>query len=274
MVGKPFDNVLAARVGSVFSERWIDLQDAPQYLALLPWGIMAVGPWAALAERAGMDISGSAFIDWVSDDPTVREALTILLVRSGGRMGPLSTLDRYDTAWRPSTGLVAMTAAHHPGFDLPQELHVEMGMFLELMLRDRQLTPAMADLLLKLDPRALDNLLGQEITAGIDARLGLPPGSSRDVLAATLERLEGSRRPQLEGLVRVLNRAKGVFPTVDAPDFRHWAGDTVPMFQAITGSLMTSGVLAATPDGKTPAEHVSNVRALWCADLSWLKRTA
>jgi len=266
-VGTSFENILASRVGSVFDQRWMDLQDAHRYLALLPWGIMAVGPWAALAERAGMDASGSAFIDWVTDDATVREALTILLIRSGGRMGPLSTLDRHETNSRPSTGLVAMTAAHHPGFDLPQELHLEMGRFLESMLRDGQLTQAMADLLLKLDPGALDKLLGPDVAAGIDARLGLQSGTSRDVLAAVLEI---SGEGQLDRLARIVNRAKGTFPTVHAPDFGKWSGDTMPIFQAITGSLVAAGVLADTPDGKA----LSEVRALWRTNPSKLERSA
>lgn len=272
--GDQFDGVLSRRVGSALRKRWVDLRDAPQYLALLPWSIVAVGPWAALAERAGMDISGGEFIDWVTDDATVREALTVLLVRSGDRMGPLSALDRYDNFSRPSTGLVAMTAAHLPGFDLPRELNSEIKTFLEWMLRYGQLTPAMADLLLKLDPSALNKLLGREITAEIDARLGLPPGASKDVLMAVLERLERSHGRDLDRLVRVVNRAQGAFPTVDAPDFRSWRGDTVPMFQAIIGSLTTAGVLAATPRGKTPADLVSELRALWSADISWLERTA
>jgi hypothetical protein len=265
--GPSFDDVLAGRVSAVFDQRWMDLQDAHRYLALLPWGIMAVGPWAALAERAGMDASGSAFIDWVTDDATVREALTILLIRSGGRMGPLSALDRYDGNWRLSTGLVAMTAAHHPGFDLSQELHREMRWFLEWMLRSGQLTQGMADLLLKMDPGALNQLLGPDIASGIDARLGLRPGTSKDVLAAVLEI---SGEGQLDRLDRIVNRAKGALPTVQALDYRHRAGDAVPIFQAITASLIAAGVLPDTPD----AEALSEVRALWCANPSAMERSA
>lgn len=270
MVQQHFDDVLAGRVGTVFEGRWRDLRDAARYLALLPWGIMAVGPWAALAERAGMDTAGSAFIDWVSDDITVREALHVLLVRSGGRMGPLSALDNVDNFSRPSTGLVAMTAAHHPGFDLPQVLNLEMRRFLESMLRDGQLTPAMADLLLKLDPHALDNILGPDITAAIDVQLGLPSGTSRNVLTTLLE---GPGRWHLGNLDRIVARAAGALPTVEAPDFSGWVGNTVPMLHAITGALMAAGTLTA-PAGKTPAECVSEVRALWCADLSVLERIA
>lgn len=270
-VDKEFEEVLSCRVGAIFSERWTDFQDASRYLALLPWGMIAVGPWAALAERAGMDISGSAFVDWATDDPSVREALTMLLVRSGGRMGPLSVLDDFDASLRPSTGLVAITAAYHPGFDLPQELILEVRSFLESVLRGGSLTPAMADLLLELDPGALDKLLGPEITAGIDARLGLPPGTSADVLVAVLEKSGGRH---LNKLADIVNRARGALPTVEAPDFSHWHGDTMPMFQAVTASLTAAGVLTATPDGKTPAELVSEVRALWCADPNMLERAA
>jgi hypothetical protein len=271
MADEQFDFVLAERVRSVFNARWADLEDVSRYLTLLPWGIVAVSPWAALAKQAGMDISGSAFIDWVTDDADVREALTILLVRSGGRMGPLSRLDEGRSYLRPSIGLLAMTAAHHPGFQLPQELHSETKTFLTLMLRDGQLTPQMADLLVELDPRALDKLLGPEITAGIDARLGLAPGTSKEVLTAVLET---SPWGQTECLERIVDRATGAFPTVDATDFSHWRGNGVPMMHAITASLATVGVLTTTPAGKAPAELVSEVRALWRADLSWLERSA
>jgi hypothetical protein len=271
MADEQFNFVLGARVRSAVKARWADLGDASRYLALLPWGIVAVSPWAALAERAGMDISGSAFIDWVTDDADVREALTVLLVRSDGRMGPLSVLDEGRSDLRPSSGLLAMTAAHHSGFQLPQELHSETKTFLETMLRGGQLTTPMADLLVELDPRALDNLLGPEITAGIDARLGLAPGTSRDVLAAVLEK---SPRMQMESVARIVDRAKGALPTVEVTDFGQWYGNGIPMMHAIIASLTMAGVLTMTPRGKTPAELVSEVRTLWCADLDWLEQTA
>ena len=214
-----------------------------------------------------MDASGSEFIDWVTDDATVREALTILLLRSGGRMGPLSALDRHDGNWRLSTGLVAMTAAHHPGFDMPQELHREMRWFLEWMLRGGLLTQGMADLILKMDPGALNQLLGPDIASGIDARLGLQPGTSKNVLAAVLEI---SGEGQLDRLDRIVNRAKGALPTVQALDYRYRAGDTVPTFQAIAGSLIAAGVLTDTPDGNA----LSEVRALWSPNPSKLERSA
>lgn len=265
-----FDYLLASRVRSVFNGRWEDLEDAARYLALLPWGMVAVGPWAALAERAGMDASGEAFINWVSDDPTVREALTVLL-RNGGRMGRLSALDDSDFYLRPSAGLVVMTAAHHPEFDLPGALHLPVKAFLDSMLKGRQLTPAMADLLHEIDPRALDNFLGPDFVSGIDTQLGLPPGTSCSVLTALLE-VAGKRR-SLEGLDHIVARAAGVFPTVATPDFSNWMGSTAPMFQAVAATLTAAGVLPA-PSGKAPAERVNEVRALWRPNLGELERTA
>jgi hypothetical protein len=265
-----FDDVLAGRVGTVFKEPWADLEEAPRYLALLPWGMVAVSPWAALAERAGMDTAGSEFIDWVSDDPNVREALHVLLVRAGGRMGPLSALDNLDNLSRPSTGLVAMTAAHYPAFDLPTVLNREVMSFLKTALQDRQLTPAMADLVYRLDPRALDHLLGPNIAADADTRLGLPPGTSRDVLAFILEKVNPWRSEDFD---KVISRADMAFPTVDVPDYKHFRGNTVPMFQTIAASLMASGVLPAQ-SSKTPADVVGEVRALWRGDLGRLEQVA
>ena len=265
-----FEGILASRVGAIFDETWTDLEDASQYLALLPWGMMAVGPWAALAERAGMDAAGSEFIEWVSDDPNVREALNVLLVRAGGRMGPLSTLDNVNNLSRPSTGLVAMAAAHSPRFDLPPALHMEVASFLESILQDRLLTPGMGDLFNKLDPHALDRLLGPNIAADTDAQLGLPPGTSRDVLVAVLQKSKALRMDRLD---RIVSRARGAFPTVETPDFREFSGTTVPMFQAITVSLAVSGLIPP-PSGKTPSQLVDELRTLWRGDLSRLEQAA
>lgn len=266
-----FDTILSARVGSVFTDRWTNLEAARRYLALLPWGMVAVGPWAALAEHAGLDASGQDFIDWVSDDPSVYEALEVLLLESGGRMGPLSVLDDHDYHFRPSIGLVVMTAAHHPGFDLPEALHPFVKAFLDGMVRGRQLTPAMADLLLEVDPRALDNVLGADIVSGIDAELGLPAGTSGRVLTALIERHgQGYQFGQLD---RAAARAAGAFPTVPAPDFGGWHGATTPMFQAVAAALMVAGVLPA-PQGQTATTCASEARRMWWPNLEVLERTA
>lgn len=259
-----FDEVLEGRVYAAFKEPWADLEDLPRYLALLPWGIMAVGPWAALAERAGMDITGAEFIDWVSDDVDVREALHVLLVRAGGRMGPLSALDNFNNLSRPSTGLIAMTAAHSTSFELPRVLNGQVVAFLESIVRDGQLTPAMGDLLQRLDRGALDRLLGPNIVAGVDAQLGLPAGASTDVLTLVLER---STAQNMDSLRRIVNRAKGRFPTVETPDFRFFVGNTVPMLRSITASLVASGAIPSPAD-QTPAEVVAEVRTLWHGDRS------
>lgn len=268
--GQHFEDVLASRVGTVFTESWTDLQDASRYLALLPWGIMAVSPWAALAERAGMDAAGPDFIGWVSDDDGVREALHVLLVRPGGRMGPLSVLDDLDNLSRPSTGLVAMAAAHYPKFRLPQALNMQVVAFLERMLRNGQLTSAMGDLLCKLDPHALDRLLGPDIAADADAQLNLTPGTSRDVLAAVLEK---STALDMDRLERIVSRARGAFPAVQTPGFRELSGNTVPTFQTVTVSLVASGLLSPPP-GKTFTGLVGEVQALWRGDRDRLERTA
>lgn len=265
-----FEEILASRVGAIFDEPWEDLQDASQYLALLPWGMMAVGPWAALAERAGMDASGGEFIDWVSDDPSVREALNVLLVRAGGRLGPLSVLDSVNNLSCPSTGLIAMTAAHSPTFDLPPALNGKVASFLESILQDRLLTPAMGDLLNKLDPHALDRLLGPNIAADVDAQLGLRLGTSRDVLTAVLQKSKAWRMDRLD---RIVSRASDAFPTVETPDLRDFSGTTIPMFQAITASLTISGLIPPPAD-KTAREFVNEVRALWHGDLSRLEQVA
>lgn len=270
VVYSEFEDVLAGRVGSVFKEPWADIEDASRYLALLPWGIIAVGPWAALATRAGMDVSGTEFIRWVSDDPAVREALDVLLVRSGGRMGPLWALENLNNLSGPSTLLVAMTAAHYPEFDLPRVLHRHVGASLRSALDGKQLTRAMSDLLCKLDPRALDVVLGPNIAADIDDQLGLPPGTSKSVLDAVIDR---SDTAYMDRLHRIVSRANEAFPSVETPNFASYVGNSVPALQAISVSLVVSGLLPA-PSGKSQEEAVDAVRALWCGDLSRLSQVA
>lgn len=255
-----FDTMLAGRVRAVVKHRWTTVENASRYLALLPWSLMAVGPWAALAERAGMDITGEDFIEWVSDDASVREALRLLLLQSDDRMGRLSVLDDYDNRARPSTGLAAITAAHHPNFDW----------FLEVMLNGEQLSSPMADLLVRLEPRALNRFLGPNLAPAIDTRLGLPAGTSRDVLVALLESTDTWK---LGSLDRIVARADEAFPTVKAPSFHNWAGPTAPMLLGITASLTAAGVIEA-PRSRGVAEHVDEVRALWQPDFNLLKRAA
>jgi hypothetical protein len=268
--GTSLDIILDARVSTLFRGHWPDLAVASRYLSLLPWGIVAVGPWAALAERAGMDATSPDFIDWVSDDASVREALTILLVRAGDRMGPLSALDDHDDWARPSTGLVTLAAAHCPGFDLPDALHLEVKKFLEVMERGGELTPEMVKLLLKLDPRALDNILGPDVLAQIDTRLHLPTGTSLDVITALQE---SNRIWHLRDLNRATARAKKAFPTVDTPDFTRWGSATGPLLQAAAASLVASGHLPA-PSGSRPDGSVEKVRKLWRGNPEALQQAA
>jgi hypothetical protein len=267
--GQSLEIVLDARVSSLFEDRWPDLTLASQYLSLLPWGIVAVGPWAALAERAGMDARGRDFIDWVSDDPLVREALAILLLQAGDRMGPLSALDDHDGWARPSTGLVTLAAAHCTGFDLPDALHLEVKKFLEVMQRGDELTPGMVELLLDLDPQALDNILGPNVLARIDSQLGLSAGTSLDVIMALQE---SNCIWRVRNLDRVAARARQAFPTVDTPDFTRWGSATGPLFQAVAATLVASGHLPA-PSGSRP-DSVEEIRKLWRGSPDALQRAA
>lgn len=270
--GEQFKTMLEARACAVLGERWSDTRDAADYVALVPWSLVAVAPWASLAERAGLDTSGRAFIEWVADDDKVRHPLEILLLRSGERLGPLAILYEADWFVRPSTALLAMTAAHAPSFDLPDELHPEVRGFLEWMLRCRQLTQPMADLLLRLEPRALEKTLGLDIAPDIDSQLALTPGTTSRVLAAVLERT--GRNGRTGELERIADRAQARLPTIDAPNFAGSPTTAPAMYQAIVASLAKAELLTATPGGKSPDELVTEVRNLWSARVDWLKRAA
>lgn len=268
MARNEFDDILEARICAATNGPWADPEDLPRYLALVPWGMVAVSPWAALAERAGMDASGKDFIEWVSDDPAVREGLHLLLVRAGARMGPLSRLDDFHRDQRPSVALVAMAAAHGRSFDLPELIRPEIVEALRCMARDRELTEPMADLLCDLDPKALDRTFGPDIAADIDSRLGLPPGTARDVLATLL----ADRRAGVLGkLEDVVDRAGKKMPTVTAPNYSQWRGNSVPATQSVIASLIKAGLMGA-PEHHAEESFMAEVRALWTAKPEWYSK--
>lgn len=272
LVDRHFDAVLESRVRGAFNLGFASSEEIAQYLAVLPWGMVAVSPWAAVARQAGMDHDSESFANWVTDDPQAREALALLRRPRQRGPAPFSLLDSFDTMRRLSGGLIALTAAHSPGFDLPRELHLEVGIFLEDALEDRLLTPAMATLLLRLKPNALNHCLGPDIAARIDSRLGLPAGTSRDVLSSALELTPHCGN--LRELARIVDRARGSLPTVETLNYQGWHGDTVPMFQTIVASLVAAGVLSPAPRGKTAAALVSEAQGLWTADPDRLERAA
>ncbi|MGO8893718.1 MAG: hypothetical protein ACLQB1_29135 [Streptosporangiaceae bacterium] len=126
----------------------------------------------------------------------------------------------------------------------------------------------MAGLLLKIDPRALDRVFGKDIASELDGELGLPPGTSGQVVRALASRLGfGNVDRKLQSIA---DRAAYAFPVTQLPDYRGWHGPSIPGARTISASLVLAGL--ATPDGRTAAEYVEDVRRLWVPDVEWVNR--
>lgn len=240
-------------------------EDAAQLITLTPWCVVAVSPWASLAQRAGIALEPQNFVAWVSDDPEVQEALRFV---SGLRPKLFQTLARMDPPYdrmRMSDYLAFTTAAHAP-FDVPAELTRDALTLLRAVGRQKMLTAPMASLLASLDPTALDDLFGTDLAATADSDLGLPPGTAAAVLAYVIEARPGN----FGTLDRVVVRATGKLPT-RYPDYSSWRGKSVRRAEGIVCALVGAGLLEP-PDGQMSSDVVALARAMWRPDHSALTR--
>jgi hypothetical protein len=122
---------------------------------------------------------------------------------------------------------------------------------------DHMLTKPMADLLMQLDPRALDTVFGPDVAAEMDRELNLPEGTSGRVLRDIVRRFSGTASP----IRRAADRSTCQFPVAALPDYPGWSGPAVPGARTISGSLVRAGL--ATPVDRTAEEYLTGVRNLW-----------
>ncbi|MGW7597181.1 hypothetical protein [Streptomyces antimycoticus] len=257
---------LEACIGGAVDRAWQSWDDMSRYLALVPWALIAVTPWADLAQRAGID-SEAEFANWASDDPTVREALAFLADHGGNVLAGLKAPEVRGQGPTPATALSAMAAAHCD-FDLPELLHRDAARLLRDAAKDRQLTAPMADLLYKLDPKALDTAFGPDVVRDLDQQLHLPQGTSLRVLSALLQ---DHRMGPLGVLDDVVTRAGRAMPTVPAPDYWRWTGDEVPILIGIVGRLVEVAAMPP-PRGLEKGQYLDEVRSLWQMDSRFENR--
>lgn len=267
MARNQFRNRLEACIGGVTDRAWESWEDMSRYLALVPWALVAVTPWADLASRAGIETEAE-FTDWVSDDPTVGDALAFLAAHGGN---VLVDIKAPEGAYRSPTPAIVLSvmASAHCGFDLPELLHRDAAHILGDMATDRQLTAPMADLLHKLDPKALDTAFGPDIVRDLDRQLDLPHGTALRVLSALLQ---DRRATPLGKLEDVVTRAGCSLPTVPAPDYWRWTGDEVPILVGVVGRLVEIGAMPP-PRNWEKNRHLEEVRSLWRMDSRFEKRT-
>lgn len=262
------DKQLEATVKAAVGTRCASTQDATRLVTLTPWYLIAVRPWAALAKRAELSLDIDDFVRWVTDRPEVEDALRFLVRHRPHLLETLAEGEHYNNRLNPSVHLVAAAAAHAP-FDLAPELTEIVTRALRDVARDQMLTPQMADLLARLDPRALDDVFGKDVAAAADAALGLPAGTAASVIGHLLEH----SRSSYGVLDRAFARAAKKLPSTPYPDYSTWTGPGVALTQVVAESLYASGLVAGE-DAPSTAEAAAAAQSLWACDLENIARYA
>lgn len=243
------------RGDQAYRDEFRDPEQMARHLSLIPWAARALDPWVALATAAGIDKKTPEFVEWVSDDPAVRDAVELYRAGFPGWLGmPRQSWDR-DVALH----ILALGAAHIPGFVVPSLLERELRDRLTALARDRQATREMCRLLQEVDPRALDAVYGTDELAATDRELGLEPGTS----ASVIQKIHGSdSRDPSNRAAKLLQRHTGEFGTVTIPDYSEWRGPHVPAMRVATASFFTAGLF---PDAEQAAgdELLDDVKSTW-----------
>lgn len=238
-----------------------------RHLALTVWYMVAVHPWRHLAELGGLAADDTAFIAWAGQDPEVREAMEFLADRRQRALERLPHRYYGPHEHGPGHTLAVVTAAYSG--TAPEAARSHITQVLRKIADDHELTQPMADLLLRLDPEALDSVFGRDIAAEIDRDLGFTAGVSGRVLQALAERIGHINNGPVR---RAIDRSAQTLPVVPVPDYGGWSGPGVLAARAISASLVRAGL--AEPGRMTPAEYLADVSALWTPDLERLARLA
>lgn len=247
---------------------WEEPGEASRYMALTPWALLCLAPWAALAERGGLSLHPDSFGEWVTDDGEVQDALRDLSERNPKIFRLLAAGEDPNDEMRPSTHLAVAALAETSGAAAPEVVD-ELKAFLRAMARYQMLTPAMAKLLAALDPRALDDVFGPDLTGAADEELGFPSGTAALVLRSILGH---PRMGQSAALERLLVRASQSLPSTPYPDYVTWSGRGVCVAQLLTVLQAKAGRLTP-PAGMTSGELVTEARKMWVADDWWLRES-
>lgn len=234
----------------------VDFRDAAhmaRYLSLIPWAARAMDPWVALAKKAGMSPKDQEFVEWVSEDRSTREAVDLYRVASPAWLGV------FRQSWdaKHATYMLALGAAHIPGFVTPESLTDTLKDALTEMARERQTTRSMCQLLERIDPGALDTVYGRDELAESDKILGLPPGTSAKVIRKIYG---GDSRDPGDRAAKLIQRHAGAFDAVAIPDYSGWSGPHIPGFRSVAASFYGAGLLSdADPaDGEALSERVKD----------------
>jgi hypothetical protein len=214
--------------------------EASRHLALIAWYMVAVHPWHHLAQLGGLAADDETFIAWAGRDAEVREALEFLARRRQLERLPYEWYSPFEKG--PGHLLGAVAAAYSgvtPKAIVPHIIEV-----LGKVADDHQLTQPMADLLMRLNPRALDAVFGKDIAAEIDRDLSLAAGTSGRVLRAVVERIVHVNDPQVR---RAADRSAHTLPVTSLPDYGGWYGPSILAAWTVSASLVRTGTRRAGP---------------------------
>jgi hypothetical protein len=235
--------------------------DASRHLALTVWYMVAVDPWRHLAEIAGLPLDDASFIAWATQDADTRNALEFLASRQDGGLAMLAgDWERARLTWHEEGPgrLLATTAAAYSHTQPAEAIRAGVVRTLSRLGTDHQITSPMADLLADLDPKALDGAFGPDTATQIDRDLGLPDGTSGNVIKALADHLHLSAGDPVR---RIADRASQRFPVVALPDYGGWSGACVPFARVVSASLVRAALTEAV--GVSVKEYLADVRALW-----------
>lgn len=235
-----------------YKKEFADPVHMARYLSFIPWAARALDPWVIMAEEAGMDAKGEEFLKWVSDDDVTREVIN--LCRAGGvRTGVLRQSWDRDVA----AHALAVGAAHVPDFIVPDLLRALLEKTLVELTRERQATREMCLLLQSLNPEALDTVYGTDELAASDEALGLPPGTSAQVVRQVYGR---DLRDPGNRTGKLLQRHSGDFGTAGVPGYSGWEGPHVPAYRVTAACFYRAGLLpdAQKEEGDTLMEQVTH----------------
>lgn len=252
---------------------WRSRSDAARAIGLIPWLMAAVEPWWHLAAVGGLELDVAAFTAWAGRDAGTREALEFLLsIEDDGMFRLIRLADTRHNEWETGTGhLLATIAASYSGGEVEGPLRNDICESLRKFADDHELTQPMADLLMTLDPQAMDHAFGPDIAADFDRDLGLDAGTSGRVLRALVENLEQSSRVG-EAVRKAADRSLQTLPVATLPDYGRWHGSNIPAARSISASLVNASL--AEPDSVTSAEYVAKVRGLWTPQIDEVRSAA
>ena len=260
--GDSFGRRVERNVSDVLHARCADREDASRFLALAVWCAVAVYPWRHLAELAGLPLDDTSFTAWAGRDDQVREALTFLTSCGGGAIERLSRGEHSPQLEKAPGRMLGAVAAAYSDTEPAEAIRSDLAETLGGLADYHMLTQPMADLLMRLNPRALDAIFGKDVAAQMDHDLGLTAGTSGRVLRAFVGRHPHSNDPAVR---RAADRSAQALPVTALPECGGWSGLGIPALRSVSGCLVRAGL--AEPDRMSTEEYLAEVRAIWTPRL-------